>query len=72
MKNRIMPKDILWAPWRIKYITQKKKKGCVFCDSLKSKKNNFVIFKNRHAFAILNIYPYNNGHVMASPKRHVK
>ncbi len=64
--------DRLWAPWRIKYLTLKKQKGCIFCKSLKPQNKKELIFSNKHSFCILNAYPYNNGHVMVSPKRHVK
>jgi ATP adenylyltransferase len=62
--------DKLWAPWRVGYLYSKKKGGCIFCDSLKSKKKTFVILKNKHSFAVLNKYPYNNGHVLVAPLRH--
>ena len=63
--------DRLWAPWRIKYIrAHKKEKGCIFCRAVKSAKPDYVIFKTRHSIAMLNIFPYNNGHIMVSPKRH--
>lgn len=63
----------LWAPWRIKYI-QKKMKGCLFCKVAKSKndKNNFVIQRGKFSFSMLNIYPYNNGHVMVAPYEHTR
>jgi ATP adenylyltransferase len=64
--------DKLWAPWRIKYLTSPKDKGCIFCKALKSKKQEGVIFRRDHSFCILNIFPYNNGHVMIAPNRHVK
>ncbi|MBU1998430.1 MAG: HIT domain-containing protein [Candidatus Omnitrophota bacterium] len=63
--------DNLWAPWRIKYIVQKKERGCVFCQAIKTPKKDFVIFTNKYSGCMLNIYPYNNGHVMVFPKRHV-
>ena len=63
--------DKLWAPWRFKYISGKIK-GCIFCNSLKSSCKDYVVFRTKHAFCILNIFPYNNGHVMVSPRRHVK
>lgn len=63
--------DKLWAPWRIKYIQSKKSGKCIFCIAKRSKKKNYVFIKNKHSFAILNIYPYNNGHVMVAPNRHV-
>jgi len=61
----------LWAPWRIKYINIKKDSGCVFCRAAKSPQKNFVIFKTNFSISMLNIYPYNNGHMMISPLRHV-
>ncbi len=61
----------LWAPWRVKYITAKKKKKCIFCASLKPKHKNYVVLKSAHSFAMLNTFPYNNGHIMVSPKRHI-
>src|SRR4030042_682948 len=66
------PMNKLWAPWRSCYVQLKKIKGCIFC--LKDKKNarKFIIKKSKLSFAMLNIYPYNNGHVMISPYRHVK
>ena len=66
----------LWAPWRSPYVTKilKKQKGCVFCRILKQKndKKNFIIQRTKHCFSVLNIYPYNNGHLMVLPKRHVE
>ncbi len=63
----------LWAPWRIKYI-QSKQKGCLFCRVKKSKDDskNYIIKRSKFSFSILNIYPYNNGHIMIVPYRHVK
>lgn len=62
--------DKLWAPWRIRYLTDKKKKGCIFCRAA-GKKGNYIIFETAYSLCMLNIYPYNNGHLMVSPKRHV-
>jgi len=79
--------DKLWAPWRISYLRDKtlpykdwgglslrdkKEKGCIFCKSLKTKAKFYIIFQSRYCFAMLNIYPYNNGHILVSPKRHVQ
>lgn len=66
--------DKLWAPWRIGYVKsiKKTKSGCLFCRSLKSKGKNYIFLKNKHSFAILNIFPYNNGHIMISPNRHIR
>lgn len=62
----------LWAPWRIKYLTAKVSAKCIFCQNLKSKGKNYIIFKTRHSVCRMNIFPYNNGHLMVSPLRHVK
>lgn len=64
--------DRLWAPWRIKYVSQKKK-TCIFCQTIKSRqdKNNFLLARQTHCFSILNIFPYNNGHIMVAPNRHI-
>ncbi|MDD5097791.1 MAG: HIT domain-containing protein [Candidatus Omnitrophica bacterium] len=65
--------DKLWAPWRINYISGKRKvKGCIFCLAKKEKSQDQVIFKTRFSIAMLNIYPYNNGHMLISPLRHIR
>ena len=67
--------DRLWAPWRVKYNTtlDKKDRRCVFCKILNEKKDqkNFIFERSKHAFAVLNIYPYNNGHCLIVSNRHV-
>ena len=67
--------DKLWAPWRVKYITKiyKPAKGCIFCRMLKEKKDaqNYIFARTKSCFAVLNIYPYNNGHLLILPNRHV-
>ncbi len=49
-----------------------KGKDCVFCQRLKENKDedNFILYRGKTAFIILNIYPYNNGHLMVAPYRH--
>ncbi len=66
----------LWAPWREKYITKVIKdqhKGCVFCRMVKSKADakNYIFLRGKLTFAVLNIYPYSNGHCLVLPIRHV-
>ncbi|MDP8265559.1 MAG: HIT domain-containing protein [Candidatus Aceula meridiana] len=65
----------LWAPWRAPYVTSihKKTTGCVFCKIIKSRKDkkNYIFKRTKHCFAVLNIFPYNNGHVLVIPNRHV-
>ena len=64
--------DRLWAPWRIKYIRAKRQKKCIFCQAKSRSKKSYLIFQTSHSMAVLNIFPYNNGHLMLSPKRHVR
>lgn len=67
--------NLIWAPWRKAYLRscQHKTSKCLFCHLLKSKsdKKNFILYRTPFNFAILNRYPYNNGHVMIVPNRHV-
>lgn len=67
--------DKLWAPWRVKYVTKiiGKTRGCVFCRMLKAKndKKNLIFARSTKSFAVLNLYPYNNGHILLLPSRHV-
>lgn len=67
-----MTTDRLWAPWRIAYIAGKKQKTCIFCAAVRQKDSRQVVIRSRHAFSLLNIYPYNNGHMMICPLRHTR
>ena len=65
--------DKLWAPWRSKYIYLRANKKCIFCGNKNSgSKTKYVIRRSKYSFSMLNLYPYNNGHVMVAPYRHVK
>jgi len=63
----------LWAPWRKEFILGKKEKGCIFCKRHKGKKDkeNLILFRGKLSFVIMNKYPYNTGHLMVAPYRHV-
>jgi ATP adenylyltransferase len=66
----------LWAPWRREFVTGEKPVGCIFCRFLGETgsgddRRNLVLGRTVHAFAILNRFPYNNGHLMVVPKRHL-
>ena len=65
--------DRLWAPWRLSYVTAAPAPStdCIFCDARGSRDHELVLLRGHHAFVILNLYPYNNGHLMAVPNRHV-
>jgi len=63
----------LWAPWRMEYILKCRQAGCFLCDAFQAENDSeHLIVKRRSACAvILNRYPYNNGHLMVAPYRHV-
>lgn len=65
--------DRLWTPWRHAYVTRASDSaGCVFCDVFEREDGRaLVVHERAEAFVILNLYPYNAGHVMVVPRRHV-
>ncbi len=69
-----MPAQPLWAPWRLEYVAQTERPpGCIFClgDGAAEDRERLVVHRGERAFAILNRYPYNNGHVLVVPRAHV-
>lgn len=62
----------LWAPWRIDYIKGEKPAGCILCEKPKEKKDraNLILHRGKRAFVMMNLYPYNNGHLMVIPYEH--
>jgi ATP adenylyltransferase len=58
----------------MKYIQTHKQEGCIFClkRNKKTDRQKFVILRGKKSFSLLNIYPYNNGHFMVCPARHIK
>ena len=65
--------DHLWASWRLAYVSGgDEPTGCVFCDAPESDESApLIVFRGQHAFVILNLFPYNNAHLMVVPNRHV-
>lgn len=66
--------DRLWTPWRLAYVTEASKvtPPCIFCDALAHLDTEpLVVHRGHAAFVLLNKYPYNNGHLMVVPNRHV-
>jgi ATP adenylyltransferase len=65
----------LWTGWRMEYIKSLKKKPseCIFCEALASgsDRDSLVLHRGRTCVLMLNLYPYNPGHLMAAPNRHV-
>jgi len=63
----------LIRPWRMDYVGSAKDEGFFFCHAIASTEDaeNLVVARAGHALAILNRYPYNSGHVMVAPLRHV-
>ena len=66
----------IWAPWRIEYILNARAddEDCFVCAAANAPDNdheNHVVRRGKEAFVILNRYPYNPGHVLVSPYRHV-
>jgi len=63
----------IWAPWRIRYIEEKQPKGCFLCEKPKQKNDahNYILFRGKKNYIILNSFPYNPGHLMVVPYRHI-
>ena len=63
----------IWAPWRIQYIQMEKPKGCILCEKPGENNDaiNHILYRGDKNFVILNNYPYNPGHLMVAPYRHV-
>lgn len=75
-----MPRDMsphsqrLWTPWRMRYIGgDADEAGCIFCNRLTANDDvaSLIVHRGEHCFAIMNLYPYNTGHVMIVPNTHV-
>jgi ATP adenylyltransferase len=66
----------LWAPWRQEYIDNARDEdegGCLFCEKPKEGDDEkaLILARSEKSFAMLNKYPYNSGHLMVAPYRHV-
>ena len=67
------PYEILWTPWRMRYIEgHERSRGCVFCELPgREDREALILYRGRHAYVVLNKYPYNTAHTMIVPYRHV-
>jgi len=64
--------DILYSPWRFDYINSRKEEGCIFCldHPEEEDEKHLILYRGKFSFVIMNMYPYNNGHLMVVPNRH--
>lgn len=74
-----MERKNLWAPWRIKYIQDLSKNvpqgACFICHNLQAPQDddkNLVLWRTKKSIVILNRFPYNNGHLLIAPARHIR
>jgi ATP adenylyltransferase len=63
----------LWSPWRLSYVTGGTgRASCVFCAAHDDEgQAALVVHRGVGAYVILNLFPYNNGHLMVVPMRHI-
>ncbi len=68
----------MWSPWRSNYIesfkTKEEDEKCIFCGNKKvdlEDNNSLVVYEGQKVFITMNLYPYNNGHLLIIPKRHL-
>ena len=64
--------ETLFAPWRLSYLMSEKPKACIFCEALARPDDeaSLIVHRGDRVFAMLNRYPYANGHVMVAPVAH--
>jgi ATP adenylyltransferase len=68
--------ETLWAPWRMKYIKEEAREkgpGCLFCPRIAANQDsaNLIVYREPLTVVFMNKYPYNSGHILVMPKRHV-
>jgi len=68
--------DRLWAPWRMEYINStvaEDSEDCIFKigDDVSRDREKLVLYRGKTAFVMMNKYPYNNGHLLIAPYRHI-
>jgi len=62
----------IWAPWRAEYIQAEKNSVCIFCAAPEKKtEEGLVLYRGNTSVVMLNKYPYNGGHILIAPLRHV-
>ncbi len=66
---------ILWTPWRMPYLRGEDRRhydGCILCAKPRVEKDTeeYVVARSTHVYVALNMYPYNNGHLLIVPYEH--
>src|SRR5215204_7503017 len=67
-------REWLWTPWRMRYVAgADREEGCIFCNRLAEQDDvqSLILHRGERAFVIMNLYPYNTGHLMIVPNAHV-
>ena len=64
----------MWAPWRMEYLMQDRDGGCFLCQNAAEQRDreNGILFRGSFAFVVLNAFPYNSGHLLVAPYRHLR
>jgi len=66
----------LWAPWRMEFIAPKtpRPQECIFCTQPAAHRDDdyYIFYRGEHCYMMLNLYPYNSGHLMIAPYQHVE
>jgi ATP adenylyltransferase len=69
--------DQLWAPWRLSYVANPRPSAepdaCFICQGLAGSDDraNLIVRRTEHSVVVLNRFPYNNGHLLVAPRRHL-
>lgn len=70
-----LERENLWAPWRIPYIRGiERTEGCFLCHGMahpEQDDENFLLWRTERSLVVLNRFPYNNGHLLIAPARHI-
>ncbi len=64
---------VIWAPWRMTYLQPSRKpRGCIFCIKARERRDaaNLLLHRGRHGFIMMNLFPYNTGHLLIAPYAH--
>lgn len=62
--------QVSWAPWRMSYIERGRPEHCIFCVDHEPRED-LVLATDETTVALLNKFPYNNGHLLIAPRQHV-